>query len=115
MRWLGTASRDELMTRLSSVVSLAREQEPLEEPLLVTEPAENTEEENDGNTNTVESWVDEPTQELVVSPIISPIRLPQVPSFSEFVNRRKMKQNRSIDKSSEGFDDKKPSKIMKLQ
>ncbi|KAG7540230.1 ATP-dependent DNA helicase RecQ zinc-binding domain [Arabidopsis thaliana x Arabidopsis arenosa] len=115
VRWLGTASRDELMTRLSSVVSLAREQEPLEEPLLVTEPAENIEEENDGNTNTVESWVDEPTQELVVSPILSPIRLPQVPSFSEFVNRRKMKQNTSLDKSSEGFDDKKPAKIMKLQ
>ncbi|CAL9228370.1 unnamed protein product [Arabidopsis halleri] len=115
VRWLGTASRDELMTRLSSVVSLVREQEPLEEPLLVTEPAENIEEENDGNTNTVESWVDEPTQELVVSPILSPIRLPQVPSFSEFVNRRKMKQNTSIDKSYEGFDDKKPAKIMKLQ
>lgn len=87
VRWLGTASRDELMTRLSSVVSLAREQEPLEEPLLATEPVENIEEEDDGKTNTVESRVDEPTQELVVSPILSPIRLPQVPSFSEFVNR----------------------------
>ncbi|KAG7623023.1 Helicase C-terminal [Arabidopsis suecica] len=115
VRWLGTASRDELMTRLSSVVSLAREQEPLEEPLLATEPVENIEEEDDGKTNTVESRVDEPTQELVVSPILSPIRLPQVPSFSEFVNRRKMKQNTLIDKSSEGFDDKKPAKIMKLQ
>nr|BAF01028.1 hypothetical protein [Arabidopsis thaliana] len=115
VRWLGTASRDELMTRLSSVVSLAREQEPLEEPLLATEPVENIEEEDDGKTNTVESRVDEPTQELVVSPILSPIRLPQVPSFSEFVNRRKIKQNTLIDKSSEGFDDKKPAKIMKLQ
>ncbi|KAG7618554.1 ATP-dependent DNA helicase Q-like 3 [Arabidopsis thaliana] len=115
VRWLGTASRDELMTRLSSVVSLAREQEPLEEPLLATEPVENIEEEDDGKTNTVESRVNEPTQELVVSPILSPIRLPQVPSFSEFVNRRKMKQNTLIDKSSEGFDDKKPAKIMKLQ
>lgn len=109
VRWLGTASRDELMTRLSSVVSLAREQEPLEEPLLATEPVENIEEEDDGKTNTVESRVDEPTQELVVSPILSPIRLPQVPSFSEFVNRRKIKQNTLIDKSSEGFDDKKPA------
>ncbi|VYS65011.1 unnamed protein product [Arabidopsis thaliana] len=115
VRWLGTASRDELMTRLSSVVSLAREQEPLEEPLLATEPVENIEEEDDGKTNTVESRVDERTQELVVSPILSPIRLPQVPSFSEFVNRRKIKQNTLIDKSSEGFDDKKPAKIMKLQ
>lgn len=103
------------MTRLSSVVSSGREEEPLEEPLLVTEQAENIEEEDDGKINTAESPVDERTQELVVSLRCSPIKLPHVPSFSEFVNRRKMKQNTSADKSSEGFDNKKPAKIMKLQ
>ncbi|CAF1710596.1 unnamed protein product [Brassica napus] len=38
VRWLGTATRDELMTRLSS---MAREEEPSGEPILVTEPVEN--------------------------------------------------------------------------
>ncbi|KAH0894196.1 hypothetical protein HID58_056625 [Brassica napus] len=83
VRWLGTATRDELMTRLSS---MAREEEPSGEPILV----------------------DEPTQLLVTSPSRSPIRLPEIPSFSEFVNRRKMKH------STEGSDGKKPSKVMKL-
>ncbi|VVB10124.1 unnamed protein product [Arabis nemorensis] len=115
VRWLGTASRNELMTRLSSVVSLAREEEPSTESMLVTEPVKNIEEE-DNNVNTTETQVDEPIQQLVVSPSRSPIRLPQVPSFSEFVNRIKMKHNASLDKSSEGiFDDEKPAKIMKLQ
>ncbi|XP_010432237.1 PREDICTED: ATP-dependent DNA helicase Q-like 3 [Camelina sativa] len=114
VRWLGTASRDDLMTRLSSVVSSGGREETRKEPLLV-EHAENIEEEDDGKINTSESHVDETTQELVVSPSRSPINLPHVPSFSEFVNRRKMKLNTSADKSSEGFDDMKPAKIMKLQ
>ncbi|KAF3511870.1 hypothetical protein F2Q69_00008972 [Brassica cretica] len=105
VRWLGTATRDELMTRLSS---MAREEEPSGEPILVTEPVENIEEE-DRNTYTAELQVDEPTQLLVTSPGRSPIRLPEIPSFSEFVNRRKMKH------STEGSDGKKPSKVMKLQ
>lgn len=92
------------MTRLSSVVSLTKEEEPSGESMLEIEPTENIEEE-DGKINTAESRVDQPTQH---------IRLPQVPSFSEFVNRRKMKHNTSLDKSSQGFDDEKPSKIMKL-
>ncbi|ESQ53519.1 hypothetical protein EUTSA_v10024545mg [Eutrema salsugineum] len=115
VRWLGTASRDELMARLSSVVTLAREEEPSGESLRSTEPAENIEEE-DGKIYTAESWVEKPTQQkLVVSPSRSPIRLPPIPSFSEFVNRRKMKRSTSLDNSSESFDDKKPAKIMKLQ
>ncbi|CAN6825468.1 unnamed protein product [Brassica oleracea] len=105
VRWLGTATRDELMTRLSS---MAREEEPSGEPILVTEPVDNIEEE-DRNTYTAELQVDEPTQLLVTSPSRSPIRLPEIPSFSEFVNRRKMKR------STEGSDGKKPSKVMKLQ
>ncbi|WZZ10034.1 hypothetical protein YC2023_095955 [Brassica napus] len=105
VRWLGTASRDELMTRLSS---MAREEEPSGEPILVTEPSQNIEQE-DGTTYTAEPHVDETTQQLVISPSCSPIRLPEIPSFSEFVNRRKMKH------STEGSDGKKPSKIMKLK
>lgn len=102
------------MTRLSSAVSLAREEEPSRDSTLVTEPVENIEEE-DNNVNTTETQVDEPIQ-LLVNLSRSPVRLPQVPSFSEFVNRRKMKHNTSLDKSSEGiFDDEKPAKIMKLQ
>ncbi|KAF2611833.1 hypothetical protein F2Q70_00013051 [Brassica cretica] len=105
VRWLGTARRDDLMTRLSS---MAREEEPSGESILVTEPVENIEHE-DRNTYTAELQVDEPTQLLVTSPSRSPIRLPEIPSFSEFVNRRKMKH------STEGSDGKKPSKVMKLQ
>lgn len=82
--------------------------------MLVTEPADNTKEE-DGKVNPAESQVDELTEQLVVSPSRSPIRLPHIPSFSEFVNRRKMKHNTSLDNSCEAFDDKKPAKIMKLQ
>lgn len=107
VRWLGTATRDELMTRLSSMAR-EEEEEPSGEPILVTEPVENIEEE-DRNTYTAELQVDEPTQLLVTSPSRSPIRLPEIPSFSEFVNRRKMKH------STEGSDGKKPSKVMKLQ
>ncbi|KAL0798491.1 hypothetical protein Bca101_053666 [Brassica carinata] len=109
VRWLGTASRDELMNRLSSVVvSYAKGDEPSGESILVTEPVENIEQE-DGNTYTTEPQVDETTQQqLVISPNRSPIRLPEIPSFSEFVNRRKTKH------SSEGSDGKKPAKIMKL-
>ncbi|KAG2291316.1 hypothetical protein Bca52824_037985 [Brassica carinata] len=102
-----TATRDELMTRLSSMAR-EEEEEPSGEPILVTEPVENIEEE-DRNTYTAELQVDEPTQLLVTSPSRSPIRLPEIPSFSEFVNRRKMKH------STEGSDGKKPSKVMKLQ
>ncbi|KAG5390115.1 hypothetical protein IGI04_031656 [Brassica rapa subsp. trilocularis] len=105
VRWLGTASRDELMTRLSL---MAREEEPSGEPILVTEPSQNIEQE-DGTTYTAEPQVDEPTQLLVTSPSRSPISLPEIPSFSEFVNRRKMKH------STEGSDGKKPAKIMKLK
>ncbi|XP_023635447.1 ATP-dependent DNA helicase Q-like 3 [Capsella rubella] len=114
VRWLGTASREELMTRLSSVVSTGREEEPIEEDLsLVTEQTENIKEEADGKINTAESQVGDQTQEVVSR---SPIKLPHIPSFSEFVNRKKMKQNTSAGKSSEDFDDeKKPAKIMKLQ
>ncbi|CAH8286413.1 unnamed protein product [Eruca vesicaria subsp. sativa] len=104
-RWLGTASRDDLMTRLSS---MPREEDPSGESIMVTEPSQNIEQE-DGNTYTNEPQVDEPTQLLVTSPSRSPIRLPEIPSFSEFVNRRKMKH------SAEGSDVKKPAKIMKLQ
>lgn len=95
------------MTRLSSMAR-EEEEEPSGEPILVTEPVENIEEE-DRNTYTAELQVDEPTQLLVTSPSRSPIRLPEIPSFSEFVNRRKMKH------STEGSDGKKPSKVMKLQ
>lgn len=105
VRWLGTASRDELMTRLSS---MAREEETSGEPILVTEPSQNIEQE-DGTTYTAEPQVDEPTQLLVTSPSRSPISLPEIPSFSEFVNRRKMKH------STEGSDGKKPAKKMKLK
>ncbi|CAG7898745.1 unnamed protein product [Brassica rapa] len=105
VRWLGTASRDELMTRLSS---MAREEETSGEPILVTEPSQNIEQE-DGTTYTAEPQVDEPTQLLVTSPSRSPISLPEIPSFSEFVNRRKMKH------STDGSDGKKPAKIMKLK
>lgn len=83
--------------------------------MLVTESADNIEEEEDGKINTAESEVDELTQHVVVSPSRSPIRLPHIPSFSEFVNRRKIKHNTSLDNSCEDFDDKKPAKIMKLQ
>ncbi|KAJ4869804.1 ATP-dependent DNA helicase Q-like 3 [Raphanus sativus] len=108
VRWLGTASRDDLMTRLSSVVSYAKGEEPSGESLPMTEPVENIEQE-DINTYATELQVDEPTQLLVTSPSRSPIRLPEIPSFSEFVNRRKMKH------STEVSDGKKPAKIMKLQ
>lgn len=87
---------------------MAREEEPSGEPILVTEPSQNIEQE-DGTTYTAEPHVDETTQQLVISPSCSPIRLPEIPSFSEFVNRRKMKH------STEGSDGKKPSKIMKLK
>ncbi|KAF8095536.1 hypothetical protein N665_0330s0018 [Sinapis alba] len=108
VRWLGTASRDELMNRFSSVVSYAKGEEPSGESILVTEPVEIIKQE-DRNTYTTEPQVDEPTQLLVTSPSRSPIRLPEIPSFSEFVNRRKMKY------STECSDGKKPAKIMKLQ
>ncbi|KAJ0251064.1 ATP-dependent DNA helicase Q-like 3 [Hirschfeldia incana] len=107
VRWLGTASRDEVMNRLSPVVTNTKGEEPSGESTLVTEPFENVEQE-DRNTYTTEPQVDEPTQLLVTSPSRSPIRLPEIPSFSEFVNRRKMKH------STEGSDGKKPAKIMKL-
>lgn len=87
---------------------MAREEEPSGEPILVTEPSQNIEQE-DGTTYTAEPQVDEPTQLLVTSPSRSPISLPEIPSFSEFVNRRKMKH------STEGSDGKKPAKIMKLK
>ncbi|CAA7035695.1 unnamed protein product [Microthlaspi erraticum] len=112
VRWLGTASKDELTTRLSIVVSLVREEEPSRDSMPVTEPTENIMEE-DGKVKAAESEVDEPTRELVVSP--SPISLPHIPSFSEFVNRRKVKHNTSLDNSCEDSDDKKPAKILKLQ
>ncbi|XP_010548239.1 PREDICTED: ATP-dependent DNA helicase Q-like 3 [Tarenaya hassleriana] len=106
VRWLGTTSRDELTSRLSlmapqNCTGREAEEHIVTESSIVEEPEQSREDE--------ELEIGESEQNF--SPCLS---LPSVPSFSEFVNRRKMLR---LNPSTGGVSGvgKPPAKIARLQ